>query len=195
MKKRTLIILGHPNPESYCGTLADHYATGARNAGSTVETLALADLTYDIVLHRGYREIQELEPDLTMLQEKIRAADHLVFVYPTWWGGPPALLTGTIERMLLPGFGFKYHKNSPLWDKLLKGKSARIITTMDSPYLYYLLAWGAPGDKLMKHAVLKFCGISPVRFTHVDRLRFRSDAWRKEMLEKVEQVAAGDAHS
>ncbi len=186
--KKILIILGHPRSQSFTGALVEAYANGAKRAGATVEILRIGEMSFDPILRAGYAEIQELEPDLVHFQEAITRAEHLVFVYPTWWGGPPALLRDLLERAVLPGFGFKYHKNDPFWDKLLKGKSARIITTMDAPYWYYRLVFGAPGDRMLKNAVLNFCGVRPVRFTHVSGMRAKSDAWRTNVITKIQHL-------
>ena len=91
------------------------------------------DLDFNSILKHGYRQWTELEPDLLMIQQDIVDADHLVFEYPTWWGTCPALLKGLIDRVFLPGFAFKYRDNSLFWDKLLKGNTARLIVTMDTP--------------------------------------------------------------
>ena len=192
MRKNVLVILGHPDKETYCGALAMEYRKGAQAKGANVETVYLGDLTFDPILHKGYKEIQPLEDDLEMVQEKIKWADHIAIVYPTWWGSSPALLKGLIDRVLLPGFGFNFRKDSLLWDKLLKGRSARIITTMDEPYLYYWLGFGAPGDRMMKRVILTFSGIKPVRITHVDRVRFRKEKWLKNRLAKTKKLAQKD---
>ncbi len=192
MKKNILVLLGHPDSKSYCNTLAEAYTEGVRQTGAEVRFVRLGDLPFDPILHKGYREIQPLEKELQLLQTYIREADHLVFVYPTWWGAPPALLKGFIDRVFLPGFGFKFREHSLLWDKLLKGRSARIITTMDEPWLYYCLGFGAPGDKMMKRVILTFCGIKPVWITHIDRVRFHTDAWRKKKLGKMKKLAVKD---
>ena len=85
-----LVILGHPDTNSYCAALADAYVRGARAAGAQVKLVKLAELDFDPVLHHGYNEIQELEPDLQEMQREISAARHVVWVYPMWWVGAPA---------------------------------------------------------------------------------------------------------
>ncbi len=192
MKKNILIILGHPNTDSFCNAIGEAYYDGVKECDTQVTYVRLSELSFDPILHKGYTEIQQLEDDLVILQNKIQEADHIVFVYPTWWGAPPALLKGLIDRILLPGFGFRFRKDSILWDRLLKGRSARIITTMDEPSFYYRLGFGAPGDKMMKRVILTFCGISPVHITHIDRVRFKTDSQRKKILEKVKNIALKD---
>ncbi|MFO7710247.1 MAG: NAD(P)H-dependent oxidoreductase [Candidatus Woesearchaeota archaeon] len=157
-----LVILGHPDKKSLCGSLMKEYSRGARSSGAKVRELSLGDLRFDPVLHKGYKEIQELEPDLVEAQKSIEWADHLVFVYPNWWASFPAILKGFFDRTILPDFAFKY-TGKYTWKKFLKGKSAHLIVTMGAPALYY--RWlGSPGSKVMK-ASLKFCGVRPVRST------------------------------
>ena len=85
--RRILIFLGHPSADSLCGVLADAYAEEAAKAGQEVRLIRLGDLDYDPVLHEGYVRIQPLESCLQAAQADILWAQHLVFVYPTWWGG------------------------------------------------------------------------------------------------------------
>lgn len=185
MSRRILILQGHPAAQSLCGALAEAYAQGAREAGHAVTLLALRELAFDPVLHEGYRVVQPLEPDLLEAQRLVREADHLVVVYPTWWGGMPALLKGFFDRMLLPGFGFRYREGSPWWDKYLTGRSGHLITTMDTPPWYYRLVYRDAGVNQLRRTVLEFCGIGPVRVTRIGRVRDTPEAWKQAWLEKV----------
>ena len=116
--KRILIINGHPNEDSYCSALAEAYKEGA-SAHAEIKEIRIAALNFEPNLKFGYRKRIELEPDLLEAQEKIKRADHLVWVHPVWWGGFPAILKGFIDRVFLPGFAFRYRENSVWWDKLL----------------------------------------------------------------------------
>ena len=137
MSRSILILLGHPDRDSLCGAIAQRYATAAENAGHRVRLIALGELEFDPVLRHGYRQIQPLEADLQDAADAIEACDHLVLVYPTWWGAMPALLKGFFDRVLLPGYAFRYRRDSVWWDRLLAGRSARVITTLDTPPWYY----------------------------------------------------------
>lgn len=190
MSKKILVILGHPDSESLCGALAESYAAGAREAGAEVREMRLGELQFDPILHKGYREIQELEPDLAEAQRAILWAEHIVWVYPTWWGTMPALMKGFLDRVFLPGFAFKYHPNSPWWDRLLKGRTGRMIVTMDAPTLYDTFAYWAGGRRTLKKAVLEFCGIKPVRTTTFGQVKFADEPKRKKWLAKVRDLGA-----
>ncbi|MGG3308967.1 NAD(P)H-dependent oxidoreductase [Paenibacillus lautus] len=186
--KKVLIIQGNPIENSYGSQLAEVYARGAAESGAEVRELVLAEMEFDLNLSGGYKGKQPLEPDLQKAQELISWADHLVFVYPNWWGGMPALLKGFIDRVFLPGFAFKYRRNSPLPEQLLKGKTARLIVTMDSPYIYYRFYLGQPGHQMMKHSILKFCGVGTVRATNITQLRKMPEVARKQWLERVQRM-------
>ncbi|GBF42853.1 flavin reductase [Leptospira ellinghausenii] len=180
--KKILIILGHPNPNSYCAKLADSYFRAAESSGHEVQLLKLKELKFDYNLNFGYDKTikQELEPDILMSQTLIQNADHLVFVYPSWWASMPAILKAWIDRVFLPGFAFSYQKHSPLPKQLLKGKTARIIITMDAPTWYYKWFNRSPGVQLLKQGTLEFCGFKKVKVTYFDQIRFRK-------LNKLEQ--------
>ena len=144
MPKRILIILGHPRTDSLCGGLARAYAEGAEAGGHEVRVVSLGALSFDPILHNGYAAVQPLEPDLVAAQASISWAEHLVFVYPLWWGAMPALLKGFIDRVFLPGFAFKFRDGSVFWDRLLAGRSAHLLVTMDTPPWYRVLSDGSP---------------------------------------------------
>lgn len=186
--KKTLIIQGHPDSESYCRALANAYKVGALSAGAEVQEIIVSELKFNPSLEFGYRKRTELEPDLLAAQEKIKWAEHLVIVYPLWWGGVPALLKGFFDRTFLPGFAFQKRENSVWWDKYLTGKSARIITTMDQPAWYHWLIYGEPAHKALKKMILEFCGIKPVKITSIGPIRFSKDEFRKKYLEKVKAL-------
>jgi len=183
--KKILLILGHPDKDSLCGGLADEYQAGAKDAGCVLERLNVSDLDFDPVLHKGYKVIQELEPDLKRAQELILWSEHMVFVYPTWWATMPALFKGFIDRVFLPSFAFKYHDDDPWWERLLDGRSARMITTMDAPKLYFWIAYRGAGHNAMKRATLYFCGIKPVGITTFDRVGSSTPEQREKWRAKV----------
>lgn len=186
--KKTLIIQGHPDEESYCRALGNAYKMGAISEGAEVQEIVVSEISFNPSLNFGYRKRTELEPDLLAAQDKIKWADHLVIIYPLWWGGMPALLKGFFDRTFLPGFAFQKRENSVWWDKYLTGKSARVITTMDQPPWYHWLIYGEPAHKAMKKMILEFCGIKPVKITSVGPIRFSTDEFRKKHLEKVKTL-------
>jgi len=157
--KKILVFLGHPDKTSYSGHLADVYENEARAGGHEVVRINVSDLVFDPVLHMGYKSIQELEPDLKMVQEKINWADHIVFIYPNWWVTMPAVMKGMFDRMWLPGFAFNFDKVTKKLIQRLKGKTSRVIIVCGthSPFM----TWWKFGDYTneIAHGILGFAGI------------------------------------
>lgn len=183
--KKILVINAHPNAESFNHALVEAYVSGAKKAGAEVKTLTIAELDFNPSLQFGYQKRMELEPDLIHAQKLILWAEHLVWIHPVWWGGLPAVAKGFIDRVFLPGFAFKYRENSVWWDKLLAGRTARIITTLDQPSFYYRLAFGRPSVNQLKKSTLQFCGIKPVKVTYVGPIRLSKEEFRVKMIQKI----------
>ncbi|MGO4547741.1 NAD(P)H-dependent oxidoreductase [Paenibacillus sp. 2TAB23] len=190
MKSKILVINGHPDPQSFCSALAEAYSGGAVGSGAEVRRIDLSKLEFELNLKYGYRQRTELEPDLLEAQKLISWSDHIVFVYPTWWGAMPAILKGFIDRVFLPGFAFKYRENSSLWDKLLNGKSAHLIVTSDTPSWYNRLIYRRAGHNVMKRNILQFCGITPVRITEVGPVKPSTSELREKWLKKVRSLGS-----
>lgn len=186
--KKILIINGHPNSDSFNYGLFAAYKKGALAAGADIKEIVINKLEFNPNLQFGYQKRTELEPDLVEAWEKIKWADHLVWIHPVWWGGLPAITKGFIDRLFLPDFAFQYRENSLWWDKLLSGKTARIITTLDQPTWYYWFAYGRPSINQLKKSTLEFCGVKPVKVTCVGPIKNAELSSREKWLDKIEKL-------
>lgn len=189
-KGKVLIILGHPRADSFCGALARSYGEEAEARGLEVHTLVLAHLEFDPNVRDTLVREQVLEPDLRAAWQAIAEADHLVFVYPIWWGMMPALLKGFLDRILLPGFAFTERTGEQGYTGLLKGKSAQVLTTMDTPPAIVKFVMGSPGHRAFANATLKFCGIDPVRIRMYGPVNRSTEAQREGWLQDAQKEAA-----
>src|SRR3989344_5735530 len=190
-QKKVLILLGHPDKSGMCGTLADAYEESAREAGHVVTRMNIGEMQFDPILHKGYRERQELEPDLKKFQELVTTCDHFVIVYPVWWVGMPALLKGLFDRAWLPGSAFRYIKTHAgnrtiFWHRLFRGKTARtILASGTAPLLVRFL----PGNvnAQLKWGILWFAGFS-VRGTWFGPSENVSEGRRARRLKHVKNM-------
>lgn len=157
--KKIVLICGNPDAESFTGSVLDSYENAAREAGHEVARFNLGEMKFDPILHKGYKEIQPLEPDLVALQDAIRECDHLVIAYPNWWTTMPALLKGVFDRFWLPGFAFNFNKQTKRVEAHLTGKTARvfILSGSASPFK----TWWKYGDYTneIQYGILEFAGI------------------------------------
>ena len=186
--KRILLINGHPDKESFNYALADAYLAGLDRTKVTIDQLNIADLEFNPNLAYGYRKISPLEPDLLDAIERIKAADHLVWVFPMWWYGIPALMKGFIDRTFLPGVFFKYQKGKLFPEQLLKGKTGHLIITADTVRWYDRFFMGSPLINQFKKGTLEFVGVKPVKVTYIAPVKDSTEEFRKSWLQKVKQL-------
>ena len=189
-KKKIFVLVGHPDSESLSAKFATSYARGAEEARHEVRRVALGDLSFDPILHKGYKAQQPLEPDLLKVQEDIKWCNHFVILYPAWFSTMPALLKGMFDRLWLPGFAFQFYKEGifkeKLWRALLKGRTARVFVLSDSPPIFARLIFGDTTNEIRK-GILWFAGIrarvkkvGPVKFItepKMQRWRRRFHRW------------------
>ncbi|MBO1752620.1 NAD(P)H-dependent oxidoreductase [Actinotalea sp. BY-33] len=199
-RPRILVVLGHPRSDSLCGGLAEAYAAGARAAGAEVTVLRLGETDFDLAsrepsLLRWHGPDQDpaREPEVEQMIDGVREADHLVFVFPQWWGTYPAVLKGYVDRVFLSRFAFAYRESSALWDKRLTGRTARVIMTMDSPAWWDTVKYRRAAVTSLTQAVLWYCGVKTVGVTRLPRVRFSSAEKRAAWLARVEEMGRRDA--
>lgn len=183
--KQILIINGHPDKQSYNYALSKAYLKGAGMTNSTLTLINIADLDFNPNLAFGYRKRTKLESDLKDAIDKIKKANHIVWFFPLWWAGLPALMKGFIDRTFLPGIMFAFEEGKELPTGLLKGKTARIFITSDTPEFYDKQVMKQPVLNQFKKGTLEYCGISPVHVTYISTITDSSEEFRKEWLNKV----------
>lgn len=186
----TLIINGHPGKNTFNSALAEAYLKGAGKTSAILKTLDVADLNLTLDM-TGFDKDKPVPDKIKQVQDLILWADHLVWIYPTWWANMPAMLKAFFEQVFLSDFAFKYKKSSKFvkWDKFLTGKTAEVISTMDSPPWYYKLMAGDPGYKTVKD-IMNFCGIKMKGRTYFGSVKVSSEIQRKKWLEKAEKLGS-----
>lgn len=185
---KVFILMGNPDSDGTLGdALADHYANEARAAGHEVRRTNISDLKFDPILHKGYKVVQELEPDLLKVQEDMKWADHFVLIYPLWWAGMPALLKGLWDRIFLPGFAFRFWKNGMGWDKLMEGKTARVLITSKNWPIVERILFGDFKNEVGR-ALLGFSGYT-VRITEIGRSEDMDDVQKEKWMKKISKFA------
>lgn len=188
---RLLVLNGHPDAESFTSAMCTSYVDKARERTSEVTRIDLGQLQFDLVLRQGYRAAQPLEPDLERARDALLAASHVAWFFPLWWNAPPALVKGFIDRLFTPGFAFRYGKGA-LPEKLLRGRSARFVTTMDGPNLWYTLVQRRALHTSFVSSTLRFVGFAPVRANTFYGLGRMSAPARAKALREVARAAEQD---
>lgn len=183
--RQILIINGHPDKQSYNYALSEAYKRGANKKDVIIDTINISELKFNPNLTFGYRQRVELEPDLINAIEKLKNAEHIVWFFPLWWAGYPAIMKGFIDRTFLPGITFDFEEGKELPIGLLKGKSASVFITSDTPESYDKEVMQQPVLNQFKKGTLEYCGVSPVNVTYISTIIDSSEIFRKEWLNKI----------
>lgn len=133
---KVLVIVGHPRANSFCHLLAQKYLQAISTIHRVQARLVdLAGADFEQNMSRESPRAQALEPELAAIKDEFLGADHIVMVFPTWWGTFPAVLKGFLDRILIPGEAFTEVGEN--YCGLLKNKTAHLLTTMDAPGWVY----------------------------------------------------------
>jgi NAD(P)H dehydrogenase (quinone) len=155
---KILLILGHQRQGSFCHAIAQAAADELQAAGHEVIYHDLYAERFDPIL--AEEEIARdaaLEPVVKRHIEQLGAADGCVVVHPNWWGQPPAILKGWIDRVLRQGCAYEFGPGGVIG--LLAGKRAVVFTTSNTPRDDELRLFGDPLENLWKTCVFGFCGV------------------------------------
>jgi putative NADPH-quinone reductase len=186
--RKIMIVVGHPQRNTFCEALGKAYQTAAQAAGHEARLIILADMKFDPILHDGYRKLQPLEPDLAAAYDSLSACRHLVLIFPLWCGDMPALMKGFIERILQPDLISRENTENAMNWSIFKDKTARIIMTMGMPVSIYRFWYRGHALKLLTRNILNFIGIKPVRHTLFGMIGTSKPQTREQWLEQVRQL-------
>ena len=198
---RVVVILGHPSPGSFNHALA----------GAACDTLAA--LGHEVGYHDLYGERfdpllpgDEIRRDATLGPEveaycrEIAEADGIVIVHPNWWGMPPAVLAGWVDRVLRPGVAYRFLEGDggegvPVG--LLRARAALVLNTANTPAVREAAAFGDPLDAIWGRCVFPLCG-APVVERTVYRVVVTSTpaergAWLDHARERVRRLFPADS--
>lgn len=189
MPGRVLIVQGHPDGKrSHLDhALADAYAAGVRDAGGEVRRVELASLDFPLLRTQEDFETGAPPESLRQALADIAWCEHLVVVFPLWLGGAPSLLQAFFEHAMRPGHAFRYLPQGRI-ERLLKGRSARLIVTMGMPAFVYRWWFMAHGVRRVSRSILGFVGFSPVRETLIGMVGDASEARRAKWLADMREM-------
>ncbi len=191
---KILVILAHPNPASF----------NAAIARTVVQTLTAAD--HEVVFHDLYAEGFDpvlpagevhkdaaLPPLVAQHIADLVAANGIVVVHPSWWGQPPAILKGWLDRVLR--LGVAYHLPGPAGSGspqgLLKAAAAVVFTTSNTPPLREIDLYGDPLKNIWENCVFRVCGVSHFLRKNFAVMAMSTPAQRQVWLDEVATIIRG----
>jgi NAD(P)H dehydrogenase (quinone) len=191
-----LVVVAHPSTDSYCRALATRAEAGLRSAGHEVVVLDLYDVGFRVAMtpderHAYHGDSPILDPMVAEHAALVQRAEAIVFVYPTWWSGLPAMLKGWLERVLVPGVGFVFdERTNKVRPGLGQMRQLIGISTYGSPKWYVRLV-NDNGRRILTRALRMSCGLR-VRTSWLGlyAIDTSTQAQRSEFLALVERQMA-----
>ncbi|MEP2532245.1 NAD(P)H-dependent oxidoreductase [Shimia sp.] len=191
--KRIYVLNGHPAKTSLTKSMAETYASAARDAGHDVRLTHLHDLEFDPDYgFGGYVNKKPLEPALQQVTDDIAWSEHIVIATPVWWGGVPAKLKGLFDRAFLPGFAFDTRNTTRLGlpAPLLGGRTGRVLMLSDTPGWVFQLLYRNAMMVQLKGQILGFVGIKPLKITQFSGASHPKDGLVEKWLRKTARIGA-----
>jgi putative NADPH-quinone reductase len=189
------IILGHPNPGSFNHAIAETAADTLRSNGHEV-------IVHDLCLEKFPAALEapelkrdaQLDPVIARHIQEITNADGIIIVHPNWWGMPPAVLKGWVDRVLRMGVAYRFVAN----DKgegvpvgMLKARRAIVFNTANTPETREQEVFGDPLEGLWKKCIFDLCGVKDVRRRTFTVVIISTPEQRAAWLQEVRTMVAG----
>tara|TARA_B100000745_G_scaffold290137_1_gene228802 strand:+ start:5878 stop:6492 length:615 start_codon:yes stop_codon:yes gene_type:complete len=187
---KVLIVTAHPASSGFTHKIAAAYKKEKEEHGGEVFVMDLYKKKYAQPFLHYEDEQTESKPTAAhkVIQEKIIWADEIVFVFPVWWFGPPAILKNFLDQNFTSGFAYKYRTNG-MRKELLEGRTARIFATADGSRLVYFI-FRFTASMRWRNGVLGFCGINLLSMdVFAEMFKRKSACDRERMLHRVTERA------
>lgn len=166
---RILSIVAHPRPTSFCQAISLRARTALDAIGAQVlhhdlyaehfDPCLTAEEAYSIGDTLEQALAQSADPLVRQHRRDLASADGLLIVHPNWWGKPPAILAGWLDRVLVPGVAYRLAAANGVPEGLLSMETALIFNTSDTPATRQTADIGDPLELIWGKSVLPFCGV------------------------------------
>ena len=189
---KTLVILGHPDPDSFNHAIARKVCEILCHNGHSVVFHDLCAEGFDPVLTK--EEIPQdgvVPPVIQRHCEELRTAEGIVVVHPNWWGQPPAVLKGWIDRVIRPGVAYRFAEGDsgegvPVG--LLRMQAALVINTSNTAPEREQTAFGDPLEALWSRCIFDLCGVQNFRRRTFSIVVTSTPEQRRRWLEEVKEL-------
>ncbi|MGA2506794.1 MAG: NAD(P)H-dependent oxidoreductase [Chitinispirillaceae bacterium] len=187
-----LVILAHPNRESFNHAIAKRVVAALKRQGhSAIFHDLYAEKFNPILSFEEMRKSTPIDSKIKIYCDELTGADGLVFVHPNWWGQPPAILKGWIDRVFKPGVAYAFKEGDGgegVPTGLLAGKIALVFNTSDTPDKREVDFFGDPLDRTWKKCLFEFCGIGKYSRQMFNIITTSTFEQRHKWLDEVEAI-------
>jgi putative NADPH-quinone reductase len=187
-----LVLLGHPQSGSFNHSLAETVVATLEKDGHEVVFHDLQAEGFDPVLTAAEIPTDgQLEPEIARHCDELAAAEGIVVVHPNWWGQPPAILKGWIDRVVRPEVAYRFLEGDSgegVPEGLLRAKTAVVLNTSNTEASRELAAFGDPLEGLWARCIFGFCGVEDVRRRNFGVIVTSTDAERAAWLDEAAEI-------
>lgn len=159
-----LIVLAHPRPDSFNHAIAETVKQSLLSQGVNVFFHDLYQENFPPVLPEGEEKREAILPPLISRHcEEIRSADGIIVIHPNWWGQPPAILKGWIDRVFRPDVTYRFladDHGEGVPQGLLKAHIAIVFNTANTSVKREDEVFGDPLQTIWKNCIFGLCGIN-----------------------------------
>lgn len=188
---RVAIVFNHPYEGSYNNAILCAVTKGLQHGGHEVDLMHLDNDEFNPAMSKAdlkaFIDHKPVDPQVIDYCERLKKAEHLIFIFPIWWDLMPARTKGFIDRVLSPGVVYDHHPRGFGLVPLLKNlKGVTIITTMNKPKIMYALLIGNLIRKAMLRSVFKTMGYKNLHWISFGFVKSVSQQKRKKWLVNLE---------
>ena len=187
---RVLIVYAHPNPDSFNHAMLEKMSFGLQEEGHQVLIKDLYAESFDPVLRASDLDLLQngdIPESILVEQEKLRWAEGLVFIYPLWWFGRPAMLKGWFDKVLTNGFAFEYGDQG-LTGLLHHRRALALITAGGTEEFFKKSNAEHLVHRPMTDGTLSFCGIEDVHHRIFYNIAGMDNSGRQDVLQQVARL-------
>ncbi|MGW4745668.1 NAD(P)H-dependent oxidoreductase [Streptomyces sp. NPDC004290] len=192
---RVAVYLAHPRTGSFNHAVFDAVVAELRERGAEVVAHDLCAEGFPAVLSADETGTVEeagraQESQVALHRAEVATVDAMVFIHPNWWGMPPAVLAGWVQRVLVPGVAYKLGAAEGEPVGLLKVGKALVLNTSDTPAEREESEFGDPLERIWSACVLPYVGVSEVRRVVFRTVADSTEETRGDWLDQARQQAA-----
>jgi NAD(P)H dehydrogenase (quinone) len=183
---KILVVIGHQNQQSYCQAIAQRAIDEMKSLGHEVIFHDLYAEGFDPILTQEELDADKPAQDVQRYIDELLDCDGIMIVHPNWWGGPPAMLRGWVDRVFRQGEVYRFTPNGP--ESELAGKTALVITTSNTPREVELEVFGDPIENLWKNVIFGLLGITNFLRRNFESIVMSTPEQRTEWLDEVPKL-------
>ena len=193
---KVVIVFNHPYEGSYCNAILNSVTRGLEKANHQIDIINLDKECFNPVMTaadlKAFRDKQPIDPKVVEYKNRLKQADHVVFIFPIWWELMPAMMKGFIDKVIFPGVAYDYvnGSNTRMKPLLTNIKGVTVITTMNTPRILYRIIFGNPIQKALMLGTFWKLGYKNRKWISLNMVKQVSIEKRQSWLNKIEKTFA-----